>query len=177
MISRQKKEEIVSELTEKLGRVSGLYVLNYEGLKVADAINVRRAFKAKGIDFKVAKNNLIKRALGVTEGLEVPDDKLIGMTALVFGYDDPVAPAKILKEYLEKEKKEIPALKAAVIEGQLYDGSRLKELAALPSREDMIAGIIGSLDAPISGIVGSINAVVRDLASVIEEVAKQKDAA
>jgi large subunit ribosomal protein L10 len=72
---------------------------------------------------------------------------------------------------------DIPKLSFAVIEGELFEGSRLSELAAMPSRKDMIASIMGALNAPASGIVGAINAVMRDLASVIEEVAKSKEAA
>jgi large subunit ribosomal protein L10 len=72
------------------------------------------------------------------------------------------------------DKSQKPRLKAAVIEGVFYDGSQLKTIAALPSKPDIISGIIGSLHSPISGIVGSINAVMRDVAYLVEEVAKKQ---
>ena len=90
------------------------------------------------------------------------------------GYADPIAPAKIIREFSEKNNK--LQLKAAVIEGQVFDGSQLKQISELPTREDIVAAILGSLNSPISGIVGSINAVMRDVASLVEEVAKKKAA-
>lgn len=176
MITKQRKTELVQELIDKLKGANGLYLLDFARMTVDESIKLRRAFKAKNIAYKVAKNTLAKIALMEYDQFNVPDKSLFGMTAFAFGYDDPTAPAKVLKEYLDQNKKEIPVLKCAIIDGQLFDGNQLKLLASLPSKEDMIAGILGSLDAPVSGIVGSINAVVRDLASVIEEVAKKKAA-
>ena len=107
-------------------------------------------------------------------GFEIPEDKFFGQTGFICGYSDPIAPAKIIRDVSEKSEK--PKLKAAIVEGQFFDGKQLKEIASLPTREDMIAAIMGSIDAPISGIVGSINAVMRDVASLVEEVAKNKAA-
>ena len=177
MITQQKKQEIVAELTEKFQGVKGFYVIDFTGMTVKNSIDLRRLLKAKNIEFRVAKNTLIKRAMK-DAGLDfdIPGEKFEGQSAVIVGYDDPVAPAKILKEYLEKEKADRPKLKAAVVEGQYFDGSQLKQVAELPTREDMIAAILGSLNAPASGIVGTINAVMRDVASLIEEVAKSKAA-
>ena len=96
-------------------------------------------------------------------------------TAIAFGYEDAVAPGKVIKKIYDKIDK--PKFKGAVIEGQFFGENDLKKVASLPSREDMIAAIVGSLNAPASGIVGSISAVIRDLASVIDEVAKKQNAA
>lgn len=186
MITKEKKQEIIARLTDHLKDTSGLYLINYVGMTVEDAINMRRAFKEKGVAYMVAKNTLIRRALDEVGGFDVPPEKLTGMTGLAFGFSDPVEPSKILKDFIEKNEK--PELKAAVIEGQFYEGSRLDEITKLPSREDMIAGIIGSLNAPVSGIVsaiedpakgivGALGNVTRDLASLIEEVAKKQNAA
>ena len=97
------------------------------------------------------------------------------MTGYVFADENsPVVPAKIIKKYFDDNQK--LALKACYIEDQYYDGSRLTDLASLPSKKELIAGILGSLNAPVSGIVGVINAVVRDLVSVIDEISKKKAA-
>lgn len=176
MITKEKKKEVVELLAEKLKKTTGLYLLNFAGMNVESTIALRRAFKAKGLDYKIAKNTLIRKALDATGEFDLPEEYLRGPSGIIFSYDDPSQPAKVLKEYLDKTKAEIPVLKAALIDKQLYDGSRLKELASLPSREDMIASIIGSIHAPISGIVGAVNAVMRDLAYLIEEVAKKKAA-
>lgn len=177
MITKEKKHEIVAELKDKLQGVKGFYLVDFAGMTVAQSIKFRRQLKEKNIGFKVAKNTLINIALKES-GVDftIPDEKFAGASAIMVGYDDATAAAKILRDYLEKEKQEKPALKAAVIEGQYFDGSQLKTVADLPTREDMIAAILGSLNAPASGIVGTINAVMRDVASLIEEVAKKKAA-
>lgn len=176
MVTIKKKEEIVQALVEKFQKASGYYIVNFSGMTVADSIRVRRELKKQEVDYKVAKNTLIYRALKeLNLENQIPESILKGPSAVVFGYDDPISPAKTIKEQFEKFQK--PALKGAVIEGQYFDGSKLKELASLPNKQDMMAAIVGSLHAPISGIVGSINAVMRDVASLVEEVAKKQHAA
>lgn len=172
MVTKEKKREIVANLTRKLEKTASLYLVDATGLTVAQSGEIRREFRKINAEFKVAKNTLIRRALQDNATFTVPDVSLKGSTAVVFAYDDPIAPAKIIRKYFDKDKK--PALKLAIIEGQTFDGSQLKAVSELPSREDMIAGIVGSLHAPISGIVGSINAVMRDVASLVEEVAKKQ---
>jgi large subunit ribosomal protein L10 len=173
MITQEKKRKIVADLADRFKRANSYYLVDFMGMTVEAAIRFRRELKKKGIDFKVAKNTLVKRALNETGGDNmIPKGKFFGATGVVFGYDDPIAPAKIINELFEKFEK--PKLKAAVIEGVYYDGSQLKTIATLPTKPEIIAGIIGSIHAPISGIVGSINAVLRDLAYVIEEVAKKQ---
>ncbi len=172
MITRQKKQEIVAELVEKFQGAQGLYLIDFKGMKVDESIKLRRKFKEANLIYKVAKNTLITRAINQVGGIEFPDNMFVGETGIVFAYDDPIAPAKLLKEYIGKT--EIPKLKGALLDGQFFDGSKLNELAALPGRTEMMSAIVGSLQSPISGIVGSINAVIRDLAYLVEEVAKKK---
>lgn len=175
MITRKRKEELLAELKETFSQASSYFLVDFKGMNVEETIAFRRELKSKGIKYKVAKNTLIARALSELGKEALPADKLKGETAIAFAYDDPVAPSKIIKQSFEKNNK--PVLKAAVIEGQFYDGSRLKELASLPSKADIMASILGSLNSPISGIVGSLNAVMGGLASVIEEVAKKRHSA
>jgi large subunit ribosomal protein L10 len=172
MITKDKKKDIVADLAEKFKKTSGFYIVNFKGMSVEDAIRIRRELKKIGVDYKVAKNTLVNRAIQAVGGINLPDEALKGESAIIFGYTDAVAPAKIIKEQFTKFEK--PILKAAMIEGQYFDASQLNVLAALPSKDDMMASIVGSLHAPITGIVGSINAVMRDVASLIEEVAKKK---
>lgn len=173
MITLNRKKEIVADLVERFKRANSFYIVDFMGMNVETTIAFRRELKKNGIEFKVAKNTLVKRALEEIGSSDmIPDDKFFESTGIVFGIDDAVAPAKIIKEAFDK--KGLPKLKAAVIENVYYDGSQLKTIAALPSKPDIIAGIIGSLQSPISGIVGSINAVMRDVAYLVEEVAKKK---
>lgn len=172
MVTKDKKVEIVAELVEMLNKTNGFYFIDFKSMPVKKLHEVRNELKKQNIGLRVAKNTLIKRAFNQAEGVEMPVEDFTGNTALVLGYDDPLAPAKILKELIDKNK--MPEFKGAIIEGQYFDGSTLKQLAAMPSKPEIIASILGSLNAPISGIVGSINAVMRDLAGVIEEVAKKQ---
>lgn len=165
---------MISELAEDIRGASSLYFVNFTGMTVAQDKAFRAELRTKGVSMKVAKNTLILRALNEVGGYEIEEKKLFGQTGIIFGAEDPIAPAKIIRQFFDKGQK--PALKIAVIEGQLFDGSQLKEVSELPTREDLISAIVGSLHAPISGIVGTINAVMRDVASLVEEVAKKKAA-
>ncbi len=175
-MTKEKKQEVVSELAGLFEGANGVYSIDFTGLNVENTIKLRRNFKEAGVTYKVAKNTLVKIALRENGSFDHIVDRFVGQTGVALGYDDPAAPARVLKSFLEDEKSEIPKLNFAVIEGEVYEGDQLKKIASMPSRNDLIASIIGSLNSPISGIVGSINAVMRDLASVIEEVAKKNAA-
>jgi len=174
MLTLDHKKEIVEELVEKFKRAQSYYLVDFAGMTVKDSLLFRRELRKEKIEFKVAKNTLILRAFKEIDALIVPENLLTGPTGIIFGYDDAVAPARILKVQVEKFNK--PTFKGAVLEGVYYDSSQLKTLAALPSKKDLMASIVGSLQSPISGIVGAINAVMRDLANVIEEAVKSKAA-
>jgi large subunit ribosomal protein L10 len=155
-----------------------LYLTDFKGMTVAQVDDLRSEFYKADVKYKVVKNTLALRALKDTEKYSQFADKfdefLIGPTGIVFASEDPVAPAKILKKYFSKIEK--PKFKVAVVDNQFYGSDKLNELASLLSKEELIAGILSSLDSPVSGIVGTLNAVIRDLSSVIEEVAKKKAA-
>lgn len=175
MITKAKKQEQVASLVERFKQANCVYLINFQGMSVEETIDFRRKLKAKNIDIQVAKNTLVQIAAKEVGGFDIPENLYFGQTAVIFTSSNPSDPAKIIKESFDKTEK--PVFKAAIVEGVVYDGTKLKELATLPTREDMIAGIVGSLHAPISGIVGSVNAVMRDLAYVIEEAAKKQNAA
>ena len=179
-MNKQEKEQVVSELKEKLNKASSIYLTDFSGLTVEQTNEFRtELFNAK-VDYRVVKNTLMRKALDSKEIKNKFSDqtakiseKLIGPTGVIFAYEDPVSPAKIIKKIYDKIEK--PKLKVAFIENVVYDSSKLNELASLPTKQDIIASIIGSLQAPISGIINIINSVFGELASVIEEVAKKKE--
>ncbi len=175
MITRQKKEVIVSNLVERFQGATGLYFIDFTGLSVKDTIAMRRAFRNKDIKFYVAKNTLIKRAMAEVGVPAIPDENMFGQTGVAFAYEDSVAPAKVLVQLTEK--KDTPKLKGAILDGQFFDGKQLKTIAALPGKQEILGGIVHAIADPASGIVGAINAVMRDVASLIEEVAKKQNAA
>lgn len=172
-MTKERKQQQVAEIAQLLEGATGIYSIDFTGLTVAEAIRLRREFRKAGVAYKVAKNTLIKRAIADNENFSAVAERFVGQTGIAVGYDDPAMPARVLKEFIDP-KVEIPKLNFAVLETTFFEGSQLKELAAMPSRLDIMASIVGSLQAPIQGIVGSINAVMRDLASVIEEVARKQ---
>jgi len=174
MIRLEQKKAIVAELVELLKPAQGIFFVDFAKLSVKETTEIRSEFYKIGATMRVAKNTLILRAIDEIEGIDVPAELMGGQTAIIIAGEDTTAPAKIIKKIFDKTER--MRLKAALIEGQLYEGKQLNLVASLPTRAELMAGILGSLQAPISGIVGSINAVMRDLASLIEEVAKKKAA-
>ena len=173
-MNKNEKAEIIAEAKELIENSSALYLTDYSKINVADISDIRNQFRKEGVKYKVFKNTLFKRALDKSGKFEKLADHLEGMTGFAFASTNPVAPAKIIKKYFDASQK--LSLKACYIETEFFDGSRLSELAALPTKQEVIAGILGSLNSPASGIVGSISAVIRELVSVVDEVSKKKAA-
>lgn len=173
-MNRSDKEAIVAEFAQKVARATAMYFADFTGLTVEEATELRREFRKAGIEYRVVKNTLAKKALERVSGYDRVYEKLVGPTGIAFSYDDAVIPAKIIKKFAEKSGK--LKLKAAVLEKQVFDGSQLDQLSRLPSRAELMAGIVGSIHAPISGIVGALGAVMRDLVNVIDAIEKNKAA-
>jgi len=173
-MNRSDKEAIVAEVAEKVARATAMYFADFTGLTVGEASELRREFRKAGIEYTVVKNTLAKKALEQVTGYDRVYEKLVGPTGIAFSYDDAVAPAKIIKKFNEKSGK--LKLKVAVLEKQVFDGSKLDELSKLPTRGELMSGVLGSIQAPISGIVGAIGAVARDLVNVIDAIEKKKAA-
>ena len=173
-MNKNEKSEIISEVRELIDGSSALYLNNYSGIPVSEITTLRNELRKEGVTYKVIKNTLFESALKESGKYEKLGDYLTGMTGYAFASGNPVAPAKIIKKYFEASKKF--ELKACYIESQFYDGSRLSELATLSSKEEIIVGILGSLNSPASGIVGTINAVFRDLVNVVDQISQREAA-
>lgn len=173
-MTRDEKAQVVAELHEVIGQASGMYFTNFEGMTVEQSTNLRNELRKAGLQYKVAKNTLIKRALDEQGKLTEEIEKaLVGQTGVAFGFDDPVAPARVLRDFVEKNGDK-PALKLAYLEGVTYPGSQLKTVAALPTKKDVMASIVGSLASPMSGIVGVLGALQRDLVYVLDAIEKKR---
>ncbi|MGQ9797818.1 MAG: 50S ribosomal protein L10 [Ignavibacterium sp.] len=170
-MNKNEKSKIIAEAKELIEKSTAIYVADYSGVNVADISELRNQFRKEGVIYKVFKNTLFKRALDESGKYSKLADNLEGMSGFAFAFDNPVAPAKIIKKYFDANKKF--SLKACYIETEYYSGNQLDQLANLPTKADLIAGILSSINAPASGIVGSINAVFRDLVSVIDQISKK----
>ena len=173
-MKRSEKEAIITEVADKASRAIALYFADFSRLTVAEETELRREFRKVGIEYSVAKNTLVQKALERLTGFDRVFDHLAGPTGIAYSYDDPGAPARVIKKFAEKTGK--LKLKAAVLEKQVYDGSKLEQLATLPTRPELMASVLGSLQAPMQGVVGAVNAVMRDLVSVIDQIEKKKAA-
>ncbi|UCF20201.1 MAG: 50S ribosomal protein L10 [Gemmatimonadota bacterium] len=165
---------MTSDLAESLKQSDVVYLADFTGLNVKGITELRRRFRETGTRFIVVKNRLALRAL---EQLDLPDlsDYLRGPTGFILGSDDPIVPAKTVLDFA-KENDNRPVLKAGVVEKRAVTAAQITELADLPPREHILAGIAGSLDAPISGIVGVLNNLMAFVAQLIEEVARKQEA-
>ncbi|MCB0746558.1 MAG: 50S ribosomal protein L10 [Ignavibacteriae bacterium] len=173
-MKKNEKVESVSEIKALIEESNGIYLVDYSGVNVQDISHLRREFLKENVNYKVFKNSLLKRALADVGGYDKFDPLLVGMTGVAFTSENYIAPAKIIKKYF-KEKDKF-SFKGSYIDSQFYGADKLDVLASMPTKEEVMSSIIGSIAAPASGIVGAINAVLRDVVSLVDEIAKKKAA-
>lgn len=169
----QKKGRVVS-LKDQMAKSKLAVVSDYRGLTVKEMTELRRRIQAAGGDYTVAKNTLIRRAMSETEGSANIDHMLKGPTALIVGYEDPVGPVKALMDYLKETKKELD-IRGGVVEGRPVTAKDLQQIATLPSREEMVAKLMGSMQSPAQGVVVTLSGVARNLVYALEAIRKQKE--
>jgi len=170
-MNKNEKQELISEVKEILKNSNAVYLTDYSGIAVEEINGLRNDFRNKGVKYRVIKNTLFNRALSEVGKFEKLSEHLEGMTGYAFTTEDPVAPAKIIKKFYDDKKK--LSLKACYIEDQYYNGDQLSTLASLPTKSEVVASILSSINAPISGIVGAIHAVTRDLVNVVDQISKR----
>ncbi|WP_407313886.1 50S ribosomal protein L10 [Desulfosporosinus sp. SB140] len=170
----EEKSLVVSEIKEKFQQSSGVVLADYRGLTVAQVTQLRTQLRQAGVEYRVLKNTLVRRAaqeVGV-EGLET---YLEGPTALAFS-KDPVAPAKILLDFVKVNKLKTFKVKAGVLEGKVIGPDGVKDLADLPSREVLLAMVLRGMQAPLAGMVNVLQGPIRKMGYALEEVRKLKEA-
>ncbi len=169
----QKKQALVDDLAAKLsGSVAGVLV-DYKGISVADDTKLRKQLREAGVTYSVVKNTLLHRAAEKT-GLSELDSVLSGSTAIAISETDYTAAAKILSDYAEKNKGF--SIKAGYVDGKVINAKEVADLANMPSKEVLIAKMLGGFNAPISGFVGVLNANLRSLVVALNAIAEQKSA-
>ena len=166
------KQAIVADLAEQLRNSPSGVVVNYQGITVDADTKMRKALREAGVKYMVMKNSLTGRAC---EEVGMGDMKqyLTGMTAIAIATDDPVAPAKVLKEYADKI--ESFQILAGYLDGAVVDKATVEKLADIPSKEVLIAKLLGSIKSPLYGFAYAIQAVVDkgDTAPAAEEAAPE----
>ncbi len=170
------KQATVAELSQKLGQVKGAVLINYRGLTVAQDTKLRRKFREAGVEYKVVKNTLTRIAAQEV-GISGMESYLEGPTAMASSSTDPVAPAKIISEFIKESKLQNIEIKAGLVEGRVIDANDVKALASLPPREVLIAQVLAGFQTPIVGIVSVLQGTIRNAVGVLEAIRKQKESA
>lgn len=154
--NRTIKEAKVAEIKEKLEKAQSVILADYQGLTVEEDTQLRKSLREAGVEYKVYKNTLVTIAAkelnleGICEYLEGP-------VSIAFGYEDATAPARILNDFAKDHKK--LELKAGIVEGEIFDKDKVEQLATIPSKEVLIAKLLGSIKSPLSNLAYLINAI------------------
>ena len=156
----QIKSQVVAEIVEKLQKSSSTIVVDYKGLTVEEVTELRKKMREAGVEYKVYKNTLVRRAAQEVGITEFNDELLVGTNAIAFGYEDPIAPARVIKDFMEAHPK--MKLKMGVVEGEFYNEAPIVEFANIPPREVLLAKLLGSLKAPMSNFVYLVDALVKE---------------
>ncbi len=154
--AQKEKQLIIDEIKEKLERAQSAIVIDYIGITVAQADAMRKKLREANVDYTVYKNTLVKRAIEGTKYAELAQ-VLDGPSAIAFGYENAVAPAKVLSGIMKDYKK--MEFKAGVVEGTYFDAAGVQAVASVPGREELIAKFLGSIQSPVSSLVRTFQAV------------------
>ncbi|PYZ95667.1 50S ribosomal protein L10 [Alteribacter lacisalsi] len=157
----EQKKQVVDEIATKLKESQSTIVVDYRGLDVAEVTELRKQLREEGVDFKVYKNSMTRRATAET-GLTELDEQLKGPTAIAFCNNDVIAPARILNKFAKDH--DALEIKAGVLEGRVATLEEIKSIAELPSREGLLGMLLSVMQAPI-----------RNFALVTKAVAEQKE--
>ncbi len=152
----EQKKAIVESLAEQMKGAASVVLVSYQGITVEDDTKLRSELRKANVEYKVIKNTLISRASKIA-GLEGLDDVLNGMTAIAICQDDQIAAARVLGKYAKTHDNYV--LKAGFIDGKLVGSDELKALAELPSKEILVATVLGTLNAPITALAVALQAI------------------
>ena len=170
----QSKLDMLAKVSESLEASKGLFVIDYRGLTVKEAEELRHSLRENGAVMKVYKNNIVKIALEKA-GLPAIDDVLVGTTACVFYENDPVDAAKVVKEASKKFNK--LEFRGGITDGDVVNAEQAIAIADLPTREELIAKFVGCISNPLSGIVRVCNGSAQGLVTALDALVDQKNAA
>ena len=171
-MKRTEKEQLVGELKEKIGGAQALYYTDFTGLNVKRMTELRRRLRKADVEYVVIKNTLALRAVNES-GLV--GERLKGPTGLVVA-KDPVGAAKVLSDFA-KENDQRPAVKGGMLDGSSIDAAQVKRLAAMPSREQMLANLGAGLQSPLGAFVGALNGLLMTFAGALEALRTQREGA
>lgn len=168
MKTRAQKEQTIQELEDKLSRAKSVVFADYQGLTMSQLAEIRSKLAESGATFSVTKNTLLERALK-NQKLAISDDKMFeGPIATLFAYEDEITPIKVLTKGLKDFQ--IGKVKAGLLNGEALDAASINKLASLPSREELLGKVVGTLGAPLYGLAGVLQALPRNLVYALDQI-------
>jgi len=166
LLTRLQKEQLVSEMSESLSKAKTAVLINFQGLKVKEIQDLKKKLKEKGIGFQIIKNSLFKIALKKND-LKVDDSILDQPLAVIWGLEDEVEPAKLIVEF--GKTAEALEIVGGIVNKSYADQSIIKQLALLPSRQELYAKLVGSLNAPMYRLVSVLQGNLRSLVYILKQ--------
>lgn len=167
MLTRIQKEELIKELADKLKRQKSLVFTDFSGLGVSDIQDLRRKLKEVDAEYKITKKTLIKLALEKAKK-EIDVAQFRGQIALVFGYKDPITLFKVISEF--SKAKENLKISGGLMENKFLTKEEIEELAELPSKEELLARIVGGIRAPISGFINVVQGNIFGFINLLKQL-------
>jgi large subunit ribosomal protein L10 len=175
MAIRPEKEMSVAQVREAMKNAKSVVLADNKGMTVKQVTKLRKELREAGVDLKVAKNTLIRIA-AKDLGIEGLDKFLHGTTTLAFSNNEEATAAKKIRDFFAKDKDPKFVMKAGILEGKVLDANGVKELADLPSREVLLAQVLGGIQAPLQGVAGAINGLLSSFAYALDARIKQLEA-
>ncbi|SVD10087.1 uncharacterized protein METZ01_LOCUS362941 [marine metagenome] len=173
-MSTPQKIEVVNDLTQKFKDSSGIYLTKYTGMNVAQATNLREQFRKNEVLYLVSKNTLTKLAVKNAGFADKLDDLLTGQIGIAYSLNDPTAPARVIRNYEKENKDSSLEVVGLIFEGKLFNADKYKEISILPSRDELLAQLVGCFNQPISMIVGTLNGVMSKLVMALSSLKETK---
>lgn len=172
--TKEQKRSIYKELNDKIGKAKSVVFVNFSGLTVKENEDLRGSLRKENSEYYVAKKTLLGMALK-EEGVSGANAKeLEGQVAAIFGYGDEVAPAKAVKAF-QKGKEDKIKFVGGILENKFISANMVAELAVLPSKQELYAKIVGSINAPVSGFVNALAGNLRNLVYVLQAIKNAKN--
>ncbi len=169
-MANQEKIDIVAQTSDRFKKSEGVYFTKYTGMSVPQVTDLRKAFSNNNVDYKVVKNTLAKIA-AKEAGFEGKfDDLLVDQVAIAFS-EDPVAPARVIKDFL-KENEDVVEVLGVFFDGELYGADKYKQLANLPSKEELLGKFVSCLNSPMYKLASTLNSPMSKLVFALKAIQK-----
>jgi len=172
---KEQKAEQVELLTEKLRKAKVALLTDYRGLTVTQLQDLRGRLRTGDVEYRVVKNTLARRAAEAA-GVPALQAELEGPVAIAFGYDDLSLPSKLINEFVRTTRLKLD-VKGGLVEGRVFSPDQVKQLADLPSRETLLAQLLGTLQSPVAQLVGIMQTPVQQLLGVLDAYKSKLEAA